>query len=264
MEFEPDAESESNPTCSAGRRPAVSRTKSCNAGRRPAVPLDAGQRFKDISIQSRGYLPHWELEGAVYFITYRLADSLPKSVLDHIEYEKIMKINKLISSGKKISPAQKKRIMNLFSKSIDDNLDSGLGSCVLKYPKAAAIVQENLHHFDGKKYRLFAWCIMPNHVHVVIRPLVNHGLCEILYSWKSFTSKSINKMLERDGRLWQPERYDRIIRGENEFWRVIDYVMKNPAKAGLPEWKWTWWFGESNKFYGFPTPPMVLSRYSST
>ena len=111
------------------------------------------------------------------------------------------------------------------------------------------IVIENLEHFDGSKYRLFTYCVMPNHVHVVFMPLINASLERILHSWKSFTSNRINDMLGLQGRLWQPERYDRLIRDENEFWRIVGYVVENPIKAGLENWEWVWCFediGEMN------------------
>jgi len=102
----------------------------------------------------------------------------------------------------------------------------------------AQTVLDALKHFDGQRYDLLAWCIMPNHVHVVVCPLGTHNLPEILHSWKSFTAKRANKLLQRQGQFWQEEYYDHLIRDEEDFNRSIQYVLDNPSKAGLADWRW--------------------------
>jgi len=214
-----------------------------SAGAPPAVPLAPRQPFKEISVRDRGYLPHWTIEGAVYFITFRLADSIPKAIVEQIELERNRAIDQAIKSGEMITGTQRKRLLMRFSKKIDDYLDKGIGSCVLAKPQAAGIVVDTLVLFQQKRYRLFAWCVMPNHVHVVFRPFSSYQLSSIIHSWKSYTAKEINKLLRKEGRLWQPERYDRVIRDEQEFWRTTEYVVSNPIRAGLKDWQWVWWYG---------------------
>ena len=95
-----------------------------------------------------------------------------------------------------------------------------------------------LAHFDGDRYDLLAWCIMPNHVHAVLRPKAGHELPDILHSLKSFTSKKANKILNRTGEFWQAEYYDHLVRNEDDFRKQVEYTLENPAKAGLANWKW--------------------------
>jgi hypothetical protein len=90
------------------------------------------------------------------------------------------------------------------------------------------------------RYRLHAWCIMPNHVHVVVEPFAGHELPEILHSWKSFTAKTANRLLGRTGGFWQDEYYDHLIRDTEEYFHAIGYVLENPARAGLRDWPWVW------------------------
>jgi len=211
-----------------------------NAGSLPAEEdksRQAAGATGPISIRERGRLPHWEAHGATYFVTYRQADSLPKTVLADIENEREKYI--LAQKAKvKLSKEDKDRIKQIFSEKIEDYLDSGAGECHLRDPRIAEIVKENLLKFDGTKYRIYAWCIMPNHVHVVMEPLVDHELAKILHSWKSFTSNKINKKLGLKGKLWQREYYDHLVRDQADYERVVDYVWENPKKAGLSDWEW--------------------------
>ncbi|MEQ1932994.1 MAG: transposase [Fimbriimonadaceae bacterium] len=126
----------------------------------------------------------------------------------------------------------------LFSESVERYLDSGHGSCVLKQPTVAEVVIAAWRHFDGQHYHVHAHCVMPNHVHIIVEPIGANSLSSILHSWKSYTSNRINKIIGNSGTLWQVESYDRIIRNETEYSRQVDYVLKNPARAGLSEWPW--------------------------
>jgi REP element-mobilizing transposase RayT len=125
----------------------------------------------------------------------------------------------------------------------DHRLDSGIGACWLRQPTVAQVVEDAIFHFDGSRYRLFAWCIMPNHVHVVIGPIGGHSLGKIVHAWKSFTAHRANELLQRTGRFWHKDYFDRFIRDEGHFTRTIDYVENNPVKAGLAtnakEWPWS-------------------------
>ena len=108
----------------------------------------------------------------------------------------------------------------------------------MKRDNIARIVPEALLHFDGQRYWLHAWSVMPNHVHVVMEPIADHKLSDILHSWKSFTAKAANKILRRKGEFWQPESYDHLIRDQEDFNHAVAYVLSNPIKAGLYDWKW--------------------------
>jgi putative transposase len=122
-------------------------------------------------------------------------------------------------------------------------IDGGRGACALRNPAIAAIVQDALWHFDGERYRLMAWAIMPNHVHVLTEQIEGHRLADFVHAWKSFTAKAANKNLGRTGALWAPEYFDRYIRDQAHFDAAVHYIHHNPVKAGLvpraEEWRWS-------------------------
>ena len=112
-------------------------------------------------------------------------------------------------------------------------LDAGHGSCFLKEARIAELVEKALHHFDGVRYRLLSWVVMPNHVHVLIDPLEGWALERIVHSWKSFTAHEANRILGRQGDFWQHDYWDRFIRGPDHLRRAIEYIHANPVRAGL-------------------------------
>ncbi len=200
-------------------------------------------RFNEITIRNSGRLPHWDVDGGLYFITFRLADSLPRSVFESIKRERECVISREERNGGTLAQADRRRIAKYFSDKVEAFLDSGAGSCVLARPDCAEIVANALHYFDGERYHLHAWCIMPNHVHVVVSLLPGRELSKVIKSWKGFTAREINKVLGREGRFWQRDYYDRLIRDDGEFERRVQYVIDNPAKAGLRDWQWVWMRG---------------------
>jgi len=126
----------------------------------------------------------------------------------------------------------------LYSEKIEHYLDSGVGSCYMKDNRVAKVVADALMHFESERYDLAAWCVMPNHVHVVLHPILDHKLEDILHSWKSYTAKEANRILGRTGSFWQTEPYDHLIRNKADFLHAVRYVLENPAAAGLRNWKW--------------------------
>ena len=107
------------------------------------------------------------------------------------------------------------------------------GSCVLRRHDIAEIVKRALLYFNDERYNLSAWCVMPNHVHVVVSPFGSFELSRILHSWKSYTSNEINKLLHRKGVLWERESFDHLIRSVDDWERFVTYTEQNPVKAGL-------------------------------
>lgn len=196
--------------------------------------------YREVSIRSRGKLPHWEIAGGAYFVTFRLADSLPQSVLESIEFERqdILKIAR--QQNRELTSAETKRLDRLFSERIDQYLDSGAGACHLAKPAMADLLANALRHFDGKRYCLEAWCVMPNHVHVVFNAFPGYFLDKIVHSWKSFTANQANRILGLTGAFWQREYYDRLVRNAEERNRFVRYVADNPARANLRNWTWVW------------------------
>ncbi len=200
--------------------------------------------YGEVKIRERGRLPHWEKEDGIYFVTFRLADSLPQNILQNIESEREQVSKVLDNLQRELSVEEKNKIDWVFSDKVDEYLDQGIGECHLKKPEIAETVADTLRHFDNERYHLFAWCIMPNHVHVVFRAIQRNELEDILHSWKSFTAHKINKLLNRKGEFWQREYYDRLVRDQDEFERIIQYVLDNPAKANLKNWQWVWTSGK--------------------
>jgi REP element-mobilizing transposase RayT len=196
-------------------------------------------RYGEVHIRSRGRLPHWEKEEGLYFLTFHLADSLPQSVL-----AKIAERHHILESAKEINanllPEQKALLADYSHTRIEEYFDRGAGSCPLQDMRVAGSMAAALRFREGKHYRLLAWCIMPNHVHVVVRLFPGRELAKVVKAWKNFSAKAANQALGRKGRFWQPEYYDRLIRDGDELNRAIRYVVENPAKAGLKNWTWVW------------------------
>ncbi|HEY6844356.1 MAG TPA: transposase, partial [Thermoanaerobaculia bacterium] len=178
-------------------------------------------------------MPHWEVDQTFYFITYRLADSLPKHVIHQLRAEYRAAKRAL---GDKISLDQQAHLSRWFHRRLDEFLDEGRGACHLKNPRAAQCVVNAWKYFDRSFYDLIAWCVMPNHAHVVARIFNGRDLDSILHSWKSYTSNEINFILRRSGKLWFREYFDYCIRDEDDLSRCVRYVIENPAKAGLVDW----------------------------
>jgi REP element-mobilizing transposase RayT len=210
-----------------------------------ANPLRSG-------IHTRGYLPHVKREGASYFVTFRLADSLPKDVLLRIQAERAERLRRFHAAqaaAKTLGaitakPDKLDAIERDYFRKLEAYLDKGVGDCCLKRPEIALLVTNALRFFDGQRYRLDAWVVMPNHVHVVLWPMPNRALSGIVQSWKRFTAREANKLLGRTGQsFWQPEPYDHWIRNDEEHARCCRYVVNNPEKAGFcarPEdWPWS-------------------------
>lgn len=113
--------------------------------------------------------------------------------------------------------------------------------------RIAQLIEEALLHFDGQRYHLLAWVVMPNHVHVLIETLAGHPLAEVEHSWKSFTAKEANVILGRRGTFWQAESFDRVIRNEQHLANAIQYIHNNPVKAGLVSQAEDWLYSSARK-----------------
>jgi REP element-mobilizing transposase RayT len=196
--------------------------------------------FSRIQKRKGACLPHWTAEGAVYHVTFRLHDSLPESARISLMHERERILAEIGRPNCPMTRYEKDQLLFLHSLRIDRCLDAGHGSCWLKNESIAGMVANALRFFDGDRYSLFAWCVMPNHVHAVVQPADGRELAAILHSWKSYTANQANRMLGRSGKFWQQEYFDRVLRDETEFLGAIEYVFANPDRAGLPDWKWRW------------------------
>jgi REP element-mobilizing transposase RayT len=127
---------------------------------------------------------------------------------------------------------------------IEAYLDRGIGECYLADKRIATLVQSALVHFDSQRYRLSAWVVMPNHVHLLVAPCIGHGLSNIMHSLKSYTAQEANKVLSRRGNFWFEDYFDRYIRNAKHFENALSYIENNP-KAGLCKSARDWRFGSA-------------------
>lgn len=207
-----------------------------------AMRQDASATFKTFDNfaeieKSQGALPHWHQQGKIYHVTFRLDDSLDqKTIRAYVSGKE--RLQKSLEDH----PERKEDIQNqldeLYAEHIEKALDQGYGACHMRKPEIAQIVADSITHFDRDRYDLAAWCVMPNHVHLLLQPRDGHSLSDILHTIKSFSAKQINKALGLEGRLWKQESYDHLVRSEKAFWRLLNYVFNNPEKTGIKDWQW--------------------------
>jgi REP element-mobilizing transposase RayT len=190
----------------------------------PFTPFDPNAPIA----KSGRHLPHWKQEGCTYFVTFRLADSIPKEKL--VQWQIEMR-EWLRYHPEPRTPEQEQEYAELFAERFHRWLDDCLGECWLRQSKISAIVEEALRFFDRQRYWLGHFVVMPNHVHCLVRPLGEHTLSSILHSWKSFTAKKINATLERGGNVWQDESFDCIVRDAPQLEQFSRYIQENPEKA---------------------------------
>src|SRR5258706_10747660 len=203
------AEPESNPGLDRAR----------HALRVTGVPSDAPNPLRS-GVHTRGYLPHVKREGTSYFVTFRLGDSLPQEVLLEFKREQSEKIRGLGETNQ----AGREEVDRELQRKIERYLDRGVGECHLKRPDVADMVAQALLHFHEEQYLLDDWVIMPNHVHLILWPMPNHTLSDILRSRKRHTARQANIILGRTGEtFWQHESYDHWIRSDEEKARIRRY-----------------------------------------
>lgn len=194
----------------------------------PSSPKAASARW-----YSRGYLPHCDDLQKFQFITFRMADSLPSEALLRME-----------AALERCPPSLRDQAR---VRRLKEWRHNGAGCCALRHPQVAQVMQDTLLRFDGERYRVAAWCIMPNHVHTLIQPTA--ALAKIVQSWKSFTGRwALTRNLELQlgipsDQFWMPDYWDRYIRNQQHFSNVVEYIHQNPVTAGLcrraEDWAWS-------------------------
>ena len=182
--------------------------------------------------KTRRRLPHWQQDGKTFFVTFRLNDSVPVHVLNSWREEK----QRWLEIHPKPWPADTEmEYQRVFSGTMDRYLDQGFGSCRLARPDHSATTASAIHYFDGSRYVMHAFVIMPNHVHVLLSLMDDHRIAEVVGSWKRFTATVINKTEGTLGAVWMEDHFDRLIRDWDHFINVCRYIDRNPGKAKLPE-----------------------------
>lgn len=179
---------------------------------------------------SRRNLPHWTQPGVTYYVTFRLADSLPAGRLEEWKRERDAWLRRHPEPWAKAEMDEYER---LFYHRLDAWLDAGHGECILARNDAADIVEGALHYFDGERYVLDAYVIMPNHVHLLVSVSETKMLRKVLHSWKSYTAHELNKAAGRSGSVWQDESFDHIVRSFEQLNYHRWYIGDNPVSARL-------------------------------
>ena len=200
-----------------------------------------GFRGLDPDLPIRRYyrhLPHYRQEGATYFVTFRLGDSIPA---EQLEYLKSLKKEFEATRSRPDVPKEWDAFAKQIFALVDKWLDAGHGSCWFKQDRFARELIRAILHFQNQRYFVSSYVVMANHCHLTIRPFSGFDLEAVLGSIKSVVAHFINRSTGRDGNLWQQESFDRIIRDEEHLYRVIQYIGNNPRNAGLPPNRWRRW-----------------------
>ncbi len=206
--------------------------------------------LESVSFFYKRRLPHLFQQNHPIFITWHMKFELSPLIKNHL-YDMRMEFEQ---SCKTLTQEYKSMLAYNYHKKVFDWIDQQVGISreypeLLKQLDIADIVQESMHFNNNKKYYLHAFCIMPNHVHVLITPYVNpidykKTLPSITQTWKGYTARKINQLLNREGAFWNSESYDHLVRDENEFFRIVTYIKQNPVKANLvskyQDWQYTW------------------------
>jgi len=175
-------------------------------------------------------LPHWQQDDVYYFVTWHMADALPRAKLEALREERARWI---AAHPKPWNEAAKADYDELFGGRVERWLDAGSGSCLLRKPEYSGQVGDAFRHFDSVRYRMASFVVMPNHVHALFRLLEPHRLEQVVKSWKGYTAREINRRRGDLGAFWQEEYWDRIVRNAQDFERYRSYIERNPAEAKL-------------------------------
>ena len=187
-------------------------------------------------------LPHWSQAGVISFLTFRAHDSMPKAVVAKFLQERndwLMRLgidsqlkdwkSRLAQLGRKTE----QEFLQHFSDRWNDELDNCHGACALRDPNCAEIVENSLQHFDGDRYELTDFVVMPNHVHVLVAFPDEDSLLKQCESWKHFTATKINRLVGQRGRYWEQDGFDHLLRSDVQFEYLRGYIANNPVTARL-------------------------------
>ncbi len=228
--------------------------------------------YQHVKTSYRRDLPHIQPIGGTFFVTYRLKDTLPRTVAEQFKQEKQARYRQLREAEdetlkQRLYEEQKRQFARY---------DNFLDRCVcgerwLQRPEIATEAVNSLGFWADKWYELIAYTVMPNHVHAVMDLSIQdigstitapslfdesesveyRQLYQVMKSVKNFSARKSNELLNRSGSFWQKESYDHLVRDEKELRRIIRYVLENPVKAGLVKcWEdWPFTFLHPNFFH---------------
>ena len=195
-------------------------------------------------------LPHWYQPGVTYFVTFRTDDSIPVQLASQWRRRRDTWLRKYgIDSRRqcwkddlgRLSRDDQRKFHETFSRDFLDYLDRGYGECVLKDRELSSIVADSLLHFDGDRYLMGDFVVMPNHVHLLVCLQGDTEIEAQCTSWKKFTAREINRHMGQKGRFWQEESFDHLVRSPEQFEAIQRYIAANPRSAGLREGEFHYW-----------------------
>ena len=248
------------------------------------IVFRALDRESEISVSYGENLPHWFQVGAATFITFRLRDSLPKEVIhrwyrDLIEWINVREIplpvkKSIVSllsddannrslfeifeiAHSKLSSLdirQSREFKRFSNRIVHRSLDECYGECILRNHELAKIVADNIRHFDGERYDLDSFIVMPNHVHVLGQFRVGYDLSLVSQSWMRFSARQINAFLGSEGAIWQPDPFDHIVRSSEQFSYLQSYIKNNPLEAKLSCSEYLYWVRDQSDQSGRNCP----------
>lgn len=174
-----------------------------------------------------GNLPQWLQDGTTYFVTFRLADSLPQEKLNQWSEEQE---EWLRTHPEPHDEVMRREFYEHFPHRFQQWLDQGMGSCILSKTKFRMVVEDALTHFDGEQYNLGEFVVMPNHVHLLLNPFSNYALSEILYGLKVYMAKKINALLADPlESVWSVDSFDHMARSPEQIEKIRKYIQGNPT-----------------------------------
>ena len=206
------------------------------------LPIQCFDPQEEVTAWEGRRLPHWGQAGTVCFATWRTWDSIPSAVLKRWRLERVSWLRTLgidphAADWKtrvlQLPVTQTRQYRRLVAERWDDELDAGHGVCVLRRPECSRIVHDGLLYFDGDRYEMLDFVVMPNHVHLLTAFPSAEAMSVQFRSWKHFTAREIHRQLGQSGRFWQVEDFDHLVRSEDQFLHFRNYIAENPLKARL-------------------------------
>ena len=188
--------------------------------------------------------PHWSQAGAVVFLTMRLKDSIPRELIhrwdrqrrDWLRRAGVLAVgdDDWAAAVERLDADKADRFRQRFNTQREVTLDDGLGRCELGRPPIASAVAQSLLKFDGVRYRMGDFVIMPNHVHLLTVFASEEAMQRQRTAWMRYTARTLNPVMGRTGPWWQRDPFDHLVRSPTQYDYLRDYIRDDPTNAGLP------------------------------
>ncbi len=213
------------------------------------TPLQVFDPTQEVAVVERR-LPHWAQAGTIAFITWRTLDSMPATIVKRWLAERVtwLRSHGIDSADdnwrdqlEQLVRGDRQEYHRRFSDRWNDELDASHGECILRRSDVSQIVADSLHHFDGHRYELTDFVIMPNHVHLLAAFPDDTCMVRQCESWKHFTATKINRLLHRRGHFWQQDSFDHLVRSVEQFLYLRRYIAENPNRAVLQSGQFVHW-----------------------